>query len=290
MESSSRFLPSDFDPSRPIAVVAGQRDYPKLMVNRMRELELPVRLLALDGETDEELIKAFTSDTCTTIKVGQIGHLLKVVREWNTGYVVFVGQVSPGKLFKDLRPDLKAISLLASLKERNAHTIYGAIVDEIRKVGVQMLDARAFMDDHVAWEGLMTGGKLKANPEYVEHGIEIAKQVSALDIGQSIVVRKGTVLAVEAFEGTDDMLRRANKYRTDQLIFVKATKPNQNPYFDWPVFGETTLESMAFSGIQTAALEAERTVMLHRNELISRARKLGIEIYGYRTKPGNGRP
>lgn len=109
----------------------------------------------------------------------------------------------------------------------------------------------------------------------------MAKEVARLDIGQGVVVRKGTVLSVEAFEGTDDMLSRANKYKTDQLIFVKCAKHEQNPHFDWPVFGDKTLESMQASGITTAALEADRVVMLHKNELLQKAAKAGIELIGF---------
>jgi len=277
----SQFLPSDFDPSGPIAVVAGQRDYPILAVEAIRAANLPVRLIAFEGETREELYESFPESERIRIKVGQIGKMLKAMKRMETRYALFVGQITPGRLFKDLTPDLKAVKILATLKRRNADTIFGAIVNEVEKAGLTMLDARAFMDSQLATEGLMTQGKLKANPEHLNYGIKIAQNVAQLDIGQGVVVRKGTVLAVEAFEGTDDMLTRANKYKTDQLIFVKTSKPTQNPYFDWPVFGEKTLETMHASGVTTAALEAHKTIMLNRPQLIDKAQQLGIQLLGY---------
>jgi UDP-2,3-diacylglucosamine hydrolase len=277
----SAYLPPDFDPTLPIAVVAGQRDYPLLTVAAIRRAGLPLRLIALDGETRQDLVDSFPVGERAHIKVGQIGHMLKALRRLGAGYALFVGQVTPGKLFRDLVPDLKALTLLATLKEHNAHTIFGAIAAEIEAIGVRMLDARAFMDEHLASSGLMTPGKLATPPDTIEFGVRMAREIARLDIGQGVVVRKGTVLAVEAFEGTDDMLARANKYRTDGLVFVKSTRPAQNPYFDWPCFGLRTLETMHTAGIRSAALEAERVVLLDKPAIIAEARRLGIELYGY---------
>jgi hypothetical protein len=277
----SRFLPADFDPTRPVAVVAGQRDYPALTVAGIRAAGIPARLVALDGETRADLIDSFPENERAVIKVGQIGRMLRELRRLDAACAIFVGQVTPGRLFRDLVPDLKAITLLASLKERNAHTIYGALVREIEAIGVRMLDARCFIDAHLADSGLMTGGRLQADPDSIAHGIRIAREVARLDIGQGVVVRKGTVLAVEAFEGTDDMLVRANKYKTDKLVFVKATRPSQNPHFDWPCFGLSTVDSMRTAGIGSAALEAGRVVMLDKPAVLAAARTAGIELYGW---------
>ncbi|MFP4540467.1 MAG: LpxI family protein [Opitutales bacterium] len=278
----SRFLPPSFDPSKPVAVVAGQRDYPVLVVQGLRAAGVPVRLIAFEGETREDLYAEFSERERARIKVGQVGKMLKALERLGARYAIFVGQITPGRLFRDLTPDLKALAMLSRLKERNAETIFGSIAAEIEKIGVEMLDARAFMDAQLATEGLMTPGRQRAEPEHIAHGIRMAREIAALDIGQGVVVRKGTVLAVEAFEGTDEMLARANKYKTDKLIFVKTSKPRQNPYFDWPVFGAKTLETMRAAGITTAALEADRTLLLHREALIEQAGRAGIELLGYR--------
>jgi len=280
---ASAFLPDDYD-RRPIGLIAGKGDYPILVAEQIREVGLPLRLISFQGETETELIESFPGSEHRQIKVGQLGKLLKSLQKLDCAYALMAGQLTPKRLFHGLHPDLKALRVLNNLKRRNAETIFGAIAGEIEALDIRMLDARSFLDDHLASEGLMTGGKLKADTGYIEHGIQIAKGVSELDIGQGCVVRKGTVLAVEAYEGTDPMLRRAGGFKTDGLIFVKTVKRNQDYRFDVPVFGERTLEVMHESGIHTAALEAGRVIMLDKAKLLEKAEKLAIELLGFRHK------
>jgi len=281
MPTPSRFLPAGFDPSRPVAVVAGQGVYPQLLLRALAAAGVPARLVELEGETAAETLAMLPAEHRQTVKVGQIGRLLKVLREFDAGAAIMVGRVSPRRLFQGLHPDLKAVTLLASLKERNAETIFGAIAREIEAIGVRLLDARAFLDAALARPGVMTGGRLRADPQAIEHGIRIAREVARLDIGQGVVVRKGTVLAVEAYEGTDDMLRRANKYKTDGLIFVKTAKPGQDWRFDVPCFGVQTLAAMVEGGVTTAALEVDGVLLLEHDRVLADARVAGIELYGW---------
>ena len=158
----SLFLPDDFDASRPLALIAGQGNYPILLAKRARKNGIQVRLVELGGETSPELIESFSDDKRSSVKVGQVGKLLKELKKFDAmGYAVMAGQVTPGKLFKGLHPDLKAIRMLAGLDRKNAETIFGAIGDEIEKAGVHLLDARAFMDEDLAEEGAMVKGKEK---------------------------------------------------------------------------------------------------------------------------------
>jgi UDP-2,3-diacylglucosamine hydrolase len=281
----SRFLPASYDLDAPVALVAGRRQYPILLAERMRRAGAPVRLIAFEGETSDELWNSFAENERASIKVGQLGHMLKAMKKLGVRYAIMAGQIAPGRLFKELHPDLKALQILAMLKERNADTIFGAICKEIAAINIEILDARAFMDEDLASEGVMTGGRLHAEKEHIDFGIRIAKEVSRLDIGQGVVVRKGTVLSVEAFEGTDEMLARANKYKTDKLIFVKTPKPRQNWLFDVPVFGMQTLESMNASGIETACLEVDGTIILEKEKVLEAARNMGIQLYGYPAAP-----
>jgi len=178
-------------------------------------------------------------------------------------------------------PDLKAAAILFALKRRNAETIFGAIADEIHQVGVTLLDARAFIDEHLATPGAMTGGKLPVDDEYLQHGIQIAREIARLDIGQGCVVRKGTVLAVEAFEGTDEMLRRAGTFKTDATLFVKTVKVRQDFRFDVPVFGQRTLETMHAAGLGAAALEAGKVIVLDKPAVLRQARDWNIALHGF---------
>ena len=127
----------------------------------------------------------------------------------------------------------------------------------------------------------MTGGKLKIPEDLLKHGITIAKESARLDIGQDIVVSQGTVLAVEAFEGTDAMLERAGTFGAKEPVFIKTVKPNQDYRFDVPVFGERTLRKMIAANIRYAALEANRTILLEKPKILKQAKKAGIQIYGY---------
>ena len=280
MHPASKFLPDEFE-SQPIALIAGKGLYPILMAERIRSAGIPLRLISFIGETEQSLIEATAKSDHLQVKVGQLGKLLKSLKKFGCKYAVMAGQISPKRLFHGLHPDLKALAILNSIKIKNAETIFGAIAAEIEATGIQMLDARSLLDDQLASEGLMTAGKLKVSIEYIEHGIHVAKGITELDIGQGAVVRKGTVLAVEAYEGTDPMLKRAGSFKTDGLVFVKTVKRKQDYRFDVPVFGERTLEVMMESGIQTAALEVGRVIMLDKMRLLEKAAKLGIELIGY---------
>ena len=276
----SRFLPDDFDSSKTLALIAGQGIYPELLAERARKAGIPIRLIELGGETSTELINSFTENQRSAVKVGQVGKLLKELKKLDAKYAVMAGQVTPGKLFKGLHPDLKAIRMLAGLDRKNAETIFGAIGEEIEKAGVHLLDARVFMDQDLAEEGVMVQGKEKIEPEHLKHGIEIARENARLDVGQGVVVSRGTVLAVEAFEGTNQMLERAGEFGAKNCLFVKLAKPKQDTRFDVPVFGLQTLLAMKEAGIGNAALESGSVLLLEKDGVLIEAKKLGIGLAG----------
>jgi DUF1009 family protein len=276
----SAFLPKDFNHARPIALIAGRGRYPLLTAAAIRTAGIPLRLIAMDDETDPTLVASFPDHERVILNVGQVGKMLDTLQAFGAGYALMAGQVKPKKLFHGLTPDLKAAAILFRLKRRNAETIFGAIAEEIEKLGVALLDARAFIDAHLATPGAMSG-KLGTDEEYLRHGIHIAREIARLDIGQGCVVRKGTVLAVEAFEGTDDMLRRAGSFKTDETLFVKTVKPNQDYRFDVPVFGLRTLETMHSAGLQAAALEAGKVIILDKPEVLKQAKAWGIGLHGF---------
>jgi UDP-2,3-diacylglucosamine hydrolase len=277
----SRFLPADFDARRPIALIAGQGIYPILVAEAVRRAGVPIKLIAFEEETRPELFASFAESDRRKILVGQLGRMLRAIEEFGAGSAIMAGQITPRRLFKGLHPDLKATRILLSLKRRNAETIFGAIADEIAKLGVTLLDARSFLDDQMAPAGCMTGRSFPIDSEYVAHGVQIARECARLDIGQGCVVRKGTVLAVEAFEGTDEMLRRAGTFKTNDALFVKTVKAAQDYRFDVPCFGQRTLETMREAGIAAAALEAGRVIMLDRPAVTAQARSWGISLLGF---------
>jgi DUF1009 family protein len=279
--SLSAFLPGDFDARRPLALIAGQGVYPKLIASAARSAGIPLRLVAFEEETPPDLVASFPKEFHRMLKVGQIGHTLEALRDFGAGYAVMAGQITPRRLFKGLHPDLKATRILFSLKRRNAETIFGAIAAEIEALGVTLLDARSFLDDQLASAGGMTSRRFPIEQDYIDHGIQIARECARLDIGQGCVVRKGTVLAVEAFEGTDEMLRRAGTFKTDDALFVKTVKARQDWRFDVPCFGLRTLETMREANLRAAALEAGKVLMLEKSKVIAQARDWGISLLGF---------
>lgn len=276
----SAFLPADFDARRPVVLIAGRGRYPALVAECIRAAGVPLRLVAMEEETEPELQASFAAEDRALIKVGQIGAMLKALKRFDAGYALMAGQVAPRRLFSGLHPDFKALAILATLKRRNAETIFGAIAKEIEEAGVRLLDARSFIDAHLATAGAMTRKKLPIDRDYVEHGLHIARECARLDIGQGCVVRKGTVLAVEAYEGTDAMIRRAGELKTDESLYVKTVKARQDYRFDVPCFGLTTLESLDAAQIRAVVLEAGRVILIDKPAVIARAEQLGIALHG----------
>ena len=277
----SAFLPKSFDPRKPVALIAGQGLYPVLIANAVRRAGIPLRLIAFEEETRPDLYDSVPEPERKKLLVGQLGKMLKTLENFGAGAAIMAGQITPRRLFKGLHPDIKAARILFSLKRRNAETIFGAIASEIEQLGIQMLDARSFLDDQLASAGVMTGGKFPIDREYLDHGVHIARESARLDIGQGCVVRKGTVLAVEAFEGTDAMLRRAGEFKTDHALFVKTVKTHQDYRFDVPVFGQRTLETMREAGLHAAALEVGRVIMIDKPAVLAQAKEWGISLFGF---------
>ncbi len=277
----SAYLPETFDPRRPLALIAGQGIYPVLVARAARAAAVPIRLIAFEGETDPDLVATFPEADRHSVHVGQVGRTLRLLEEFGAGYALMAGQVTPRRLFDGLRPDLKAAQLLLKLKRRNAETIFGAVAKEIEALGIRLLDARSFLDGQLAAPGCMTGGRFPVEKEYLDHGVHIARECARLDIGQGCVVRKGTVLAVEAFEGTDEMLRRAGALKADDALFVKTVKARQDFRFDVPCFGLRTLETMRESGLRAAALESGGVILLDKPAVLEKARSWKISLMGF---------
>jgi DUF1009 family protein len=281
MAATSRFLPSGFDPSRPVAIIAGKGRYPALLAEEARRRGAQVRLVSFEEETDPALIAAFPADEHRAVPVGKLGVLLDSLRSLGVAGAVMAGQVTPRKLFSGMVPDLKLIALMASLKERNAETIFGAVSAEIEQTGVRMLDARVFLDDHLATDGCMTGWVSGVSDDELAFGVRMAREMARLDVGQAVVTAKGTVIAVEAFEGTDNMLRRCAQTGGKEMLLTKASKHPQDWRFDVPCFGLRTLESMAEGGVRKAALESGGVILIDKPAVIARAKQLGIDLVGF---------
>ena len=268
------------DPARKtLGLIAGNGRYPLLLAEAARRAGVGrLVVAAFTNETDPALEKL--ADTCTWLRVGQLGKLCTFFKKEEVPEAIMAGQIAPGNLF-DLRPDMKALILLARLKQRNAESIFGAIAAELAAGGTTLLPATTYLEDSLAPEGHIAGPGLKARVrEDIAYGLRIAKEVSALDIGQSIVVKNGTVLAVEAFEGTDKTVRRGGALGKGGAILVKVSKPGQDLRFDVPVIGSRTLETAKEAGVSVIAAEAGLTLLLDKPALCRQAAELGITLWG----------
>jgi DUF1009 family protein len=263
----------------PLAIIAGSGAYPLAMARAARAAGVErIVAAAFENETSAELMPLV--DSIEWMRVGQLGRLLRFLRESGVPRAVMSGQIHPKNLF-DLRPDLKALVLLGKLRERNAESIFGAIADEMEKIGVTLLPATTYMQEFLAPEGRIAGPKLGRRAQAdVEFGYRIAKESSRLDIGQTVVVKGGTVLAVEAFEGTNAAIRRGGELGRKDSVMVKVSKPGQDFRFDVPVIGPLTLEAAREARIRVIAVEAHRTLLLERERLFELAEKEGITLHG----------
>ncbi len=260
-----------------LGIIAGNGRYPILLAQAARARGVKRLVIAgFPGETASEVEKL--ADEYTQLRVGQLGALCKYFQGRKIAHAIMAGQIKPGNLF-ELRPDLKALLLLARLKERNAESIFGGIADELKRVGVELLPATTFLEDSLATAGHIAGPKLSRRQiEDVALGFRIAKETSRLDIGQSVVVKNGTVVAVEAFEGTDAAMERGGRLGKGDVVLVKVSKPNQDFRFDVPVLGPRTMEQARDSSVKVIACEAGRTLLLDRKLVLEQAERWGIAL------------
>ena len=256
--------------SRTIGIIAGSGIYPEVFIDAAHAKSPDARLVmaAFHGETRDELANEVAA--ADWFRVGQLGKMIKFFKKEGVDEAVMVGQIAPRNLF-DLRPDVRTMLLLARTKEKNAESLFGGIADELAKDGITLLPATTFLEDMMPAEGHVCGPKLnEAAVEDARFGYKIAKETSRLDIGQSVVVRNGTVLAVEAFEGTNACIRRGGELgRGKEVTLAKVAKPNQDFRFDVPVIGPDTVKNCAQSGIGVIAIEAGKTLMLAGEEVSS---------------------
>ncbi len=250
-----------------LGLIAGNRSLPLEFARQARRLGVK-RLVAVafEGETDPAL--ASLVDDIVWLKVGQLSRMIAAFTDRGVRQCVMAGQIAPKNLY-EIRPDLRAMGLLFRLKEKNAHTIFGAIADELKRDGVELIEATPWLKPLMPGDGFRLGPKLSAAQQAdVEFGFRIAKEVSRLEIGQTIVVKDGTVLAVEGFEGTDACLSRGGQLagKDGGAIAVKVAKTGHDMRFDIPCLGPQTLETCAAACITVLAVESGKTLLLDQAE------------------------
>ena len=262
-----------------LGLIAGSRSLPLDFARLARAAGVKrIVACAAEGETDPAL--AALVDDIVWLNVGQLGKMITAFTSRGVKQCVMAGQVAPKNLF-NLRPDLRAMGVLLRLKEKNAHTIFGAIADDLKKDGVELIEATPWLAPLMPQTGFHLGPKLsEAQAAEVEFGFKIAKQISQLEIGQLVVVKNGTVLAVEGFEGTDKCLTRGGELagKDGGAIAVKVAKVNHDMRFDIPCIGAKTFETCAAAKISVLALESGKALLLEREacEKLAKDNKISV--------------
>ncbi len=261
-----------------LGMIAGNRRFPQIFAQEARRSGVQQLVaVAFEGET-EPAIESYV-DHVEWMKLGQLGKLVEAFQRNQIQEVVMVGQIAPKNLFASLRLDLRMTMLLARLKKKNAETILGAIGEELAKDGLRLVSHAKFLERLIPQKGILTQRKpSKEERKDFEFGFRIGKSIASLDIGQTVVVKQGTVLAVEAFEGTDETLLRGGTLGQGGATAIKVTKPGQDMRFDIPCIGPRTIEILKQSKINALGIEAGKTLLLEMELLLKAANQSGITI------------
>jgi DUF1009 family protein len=268
--------------SQPIetcGIIAGSRSLPLMFARQARRMGIK-RLVAVafEGETDPQL--APLVDEVTWVKVGQLSRMISALSKAGVRHCVMLGQIAPKNLF-DVRPDLRAMGLLLRLKQKNAHSIFGAIANELKKDGIEIIEATPWLEPLMPGEDFHLGASINSEQKSdIQFGFGIAKEISRLEIGQLVVVRNGTVLAVEGFEGTDKCLARGGELagKDGGAVAVKVAKASHDMRFDVPCIGLKTIETCVAARISVLALEAGKALVLEQDEVAALAARHRIAV------------
>jgi DUF1009 family protein len=262
-----------------IGLIAGDGNFPIILSNGLREKGKRVIAVGLENITSPALENSVES--LHWIKVGQLGRLIKIFKKEGINRVVMAGKVSKTFMFKDIRPDLRAITLYLKLKDRKDDSLLLGIVSELEKEGIKVEEPTRYVPHLLAEKGVITKRKPKKKElKDIEFGWPIAKEMGRLDIGQTVVVKERAVLSVEAIEGTDAAIRRAGELGRGGIVVIKVAKPKQDMRFDAPVIGLNTIRTLKEAKAAALCVEAGKTILLEKEDMIKLADKENICIIG----------
>ncbi len=263
-----------------LGLIAGKGAYPALVMTEARRAGVShIAMAAFEGETSPAV--AAMADEVVWMRVGQLGKLIRSLKQFGVADAMMAGQITPGRLF-DLRPDWKALKVLLSLKRRNAETLFGAVADSLEHAGIRLLPATQYLDEYVAGEGRLAGPRADRQLKWdLDTAWPVITQLSALDVGQCVVVKKGTILAVEGYDGTNATIRRGGELGRGGATLCKISKPDQDFRFDVPVIGMDTVKACHDAGIKRIILESGRALILDKEEVFEFCRQQGITLWGH---------
>lgn len=264
-----------------IGLIAGNGRFPFLVLESAREQHLEVVVAAIREETFPEIESL--GFPVHWMGLGQLGRLIRVFKEAGVRKALMAGQVRHMQIFGPSLPDLRMLRMLAGLRQKNTDSLISGVARVLEAEGITLVDSTSLIPQHMAPEGRLTRRGLNRRERAdVEYGRPIAVRVASMDLGQTIVVRDRAVVAVEAMEGTDAVIRRAGELvHRKSLTVIKVSKPNQDMRFDVPVVGVPTIRLMIEAGATALVLDARRTLLLEREDLVRLADEHGITIIGF---------
>jgi len=268
-----------------LGLIAGNGRFPVLVAQDARKEGMRIVALALAGEAIDELDEHV--DQLHRVAPGQIARMIRLLKKEGVNRVVMAGGVQKTKMFSFLtplrmRPDAKALALwYRKIRDRRDHSILGSFADELEKEGIQVESSIRHVQDHLATPGAMTRrAPTRREIEDIEFGWDIAKQIAKLQVGQTIVVKHKTVIAVEGIDGTDPTLRRGGSLAKHGAVAIKLSKAHQDERFDVPTIGTQTVQTLRSAKITTLALETGNTLMLDKPDVIEAADRARICLFG----------
>lgn len=261
-----------------LLVIAGAGDYPRLIIEGARKAGVAkVAVLAVKGSASKATIRA--ADESYYISAGRADEAIRLASRLCCDGAILAGQVSPMSLFTGkFSPTVR--QWLDEMPVKNAHTIFGKLVEELENAGVRVLPASSYMDGSLPGAGALTArGFTDLERSDIERGVQVARDVGCHDVGQTVVVKSGMVLAVEAFEGTNAAIRRAGRLSKGSVVF-KAAREGHDWRFDIPVVGLKTLKTMKKAGVTALGFQADRLILLDKERVVEYADRHSIAIVG----------
>ncbi|MCA1814794.1 MAG: UDP-2,3-diacylglucosamine diphosphatase LpxI [Acidobacteria bacterium] len=262
-------------------LIAGNGKFPFLVIEGARRAGAELAVAAIKEETDPRIERAAqdAGGRVQWVGVGQLGRMIRFFKREGVRSAIMAGQVKHVQIFSGAIPDVRMLKVLVSLPRRNTDALIGAVARELADEGIELIDSTHFLQDDLARQGTLT----KRAPDQreradIQYGLEVAREIARLDLGQTIVVRAKACVAVEAMEGTDETIRRAGRLARGRLTVVKVAKPAQDMRFDVPCVGVPTVEAMIEAGATCLCLTADKTLMFDRAEMLALADKHRVSV------------
>ena len=262
-------------------LIAGNGQFPFLVLEGARAKGVEMVVAAIKEETAPEIERL--AMRVEWMSVGQLGRLIRFFKGEQVTHAIMAGQVKHHQIFRlNALPDMRMVRMLARLATKNTVSLIGAVADELAREGITLVDSTIFLEPYLAGAGLLTRrAPTKEERSDIEYGLDIAREIARLDLGQTIAVKDRAVVAIEAMEGTDAVIARAGEItRGRAFVVIKVAKPDQDMRFDVPVIGVPTIENMKSAGATAIHVTAGKTLLFDKDEMIALADKHRISVVG----------